>query len=76
MLLSRFETPTFAWALLVVLVGHAVVSRIRMWHRLRHIPGPSFAGLSEFWLLRKALGGRFHLDTAEACEKYGRYLSM
>jgi hypothetical protein len=47
-----------------------------MWHRLRHIPGPSFAGLSKFWLLRKALGGRFHLDTAEACEKYGRYLSM
>jgi hypothetical protein len=76
MLLSHFEIPAVAWALLVVLVGYAAVSRIGTWLRLRHIPGPSFAGLSKFWLLRKALGGRFHLDTAEACEKYGQYLSM
>ncbi|KAH8764092.1 cytochrome P450 [Hyaloscypha sp. PMI_1271] len=40
--------------------------------RLRHIPGPPLAGWSKaVWLLRKSLGGRFHLDTAEACEKYG-----
>jgi hypothetical protein len=75
-------TPTLewvwssAWALLAVLVGYTVLSRARSWLLLRHIPGPSFAGLSKFWLLRKALGGRFHLDTAEVCEKYGLSLSL
>jgi hypothetical protein len=65
----------WAWALLAVLVASAVVSRVRRWRRLRHIPGPLLAGWSKAaWLLRKALGGRFHLDTAEVCEKYGRYL--
>jgi hypothetical protein len=75
MLLSRI-TPILAWAVLAVLVWRAVVSRVLTWLRLRHIPGPSFAGLSKFWLLRKALGGRFHLDTAEVCEKYGRCLNI
>lgn len=64
-------TLAWAWAFLAVLVGYAVVSRIRTWLRLRHIPGPPAAGWSKFWLIRKALGGRFHLDTAEACQKYG-----
>jgi hypothetical protein len=64
----------WAWALLAVLVAYAVVSRVRTWLRLRHIPGPPVAGWSKAWLLRKALGGRFHLDTAEVCEKYGQCL--
>ncbi|RDW65159.1 hypothetical protein BP5796_09851 [Coleophoma crateriformis] len=70
MLFSRVSLA-LVWTLLAVLVGYTAVSRIRTWLRLRHIPGPSFAGFSRFWLLRKALGGRFHLDTAEACEKFG-----
>ncbi|KAE9374995.1 pisatin demethylase [Stipitochalara longipes BDJ] len=62
----------WAWALLAVLVASAVIFRVRRWLRLRHIPGPPLAGWSKAaWLLRKALGGRFHLDTAEVCEKYG-----
>ncbi|KAE9377678.1 pisatin demethylase [Stipitochalara longipes BDJ] len=59
------------WAVLVALGGYILISRLRTWLRLRHIPGPALAGFSKAWLLRKALGGRFHLDTAEACEKYG-----
>jgi hypothetical protein len=59
------------WGLLVLLIGTAIVNRTRTWLRLRHIPGPRFAGISELWLLRKTFGGRCHLDTAEACTKYG-----
>lgn len=54
-----------------VVIGIAILLRARSWLRLRHIPGPPFAGFSELWLLQKTLGGRCHLDTAEACEKYG-----
>lgn len=75
MLLLRWEVLTL-WPLLAGIVGYVVVSKIRTWLRLRHVPGPSFAGLSKYWLLRKALGGRFHLDTAEVCEKYGQTLSI
>ena len=75
MLLSHITlTPAWAWAyaLLPVLVTYAVFSRVRTWLRLRHIPGPPLVGWSKAWLLRKALGGRFHLDTADVCEKYGQ----
>ncbi|KAE9363167.1 cytochrome P450 [Stipitochalara longipes BDJ] len=43
----------------------------RTWLRLRHIPGPRFAGVAELWLLQSVRGGRCHMDTAEACKKYG-----
>lgn len=59
------------WGLLTLLIGTAILRRTRTWLRLRHIPGPRFAGVSELWLLRKTFGGRCHLDTAEACSKYG-----
>lgn len=62
---------TLGWGLFAMLIGVAIVARIRTWLRLRHIPGPPFAGFSELWLLRKTLAGRCHLDTAEACSKYG-----
>ncbi len=48
-----------------------VAQRTRTWFRLRHIPGPFTAGVSELWLIRHTQGGRIHMDTAEACEKYG-----
>lgn len=59
------------WGVLAFLIATAVVRRTRTWLRLRHIPGPPTAGFSELWLLRKTFGGRCHLDTAEACTKYG-----
>jgi hypothetical protein len=75
MLLSHITLTlawAWAWALLPVLVMYAVFSRVRTWLGLRHIPGPPLVGWSKAWLLRRALGGRFHLDTAEVCEKYGQ----
>jgi hypothetical protein len=66
-------TPAWPWVLLMLLVAYSVVYRVGRWMRLRHIPGPPLAGWSKVvWLLRKSLGDRFHLDTAEACEKYGQ----
>lgn len=66
-----FGLLTPGWAFFAMLICVAVLLRTRTWLRLRHIPGPPFAGFSELWLLRKTLGGRCHLDTSEACKKYG-----
>ena len=72
----RADPLTIEWGwvftgLLVALITVTIVVNIRSWLRLRHIPGPSFAAFSKLWMLRKTSGGRFHLDLAEACEKYG-----
>jgi len=63
--------PSLALLAFSLVVGIALLLRTRTWLRLRHIPGPATAGYSELWLLRKTLAGHAHLDTAEACEKYG-----
>jgi hypothetical protein len=62
--------------LLVALITVTIVVNVRSWLRLRHIPGPPFAALSKLWMLRKTSGGRFYLDLAEACEKYGIVLVL
>lgn len=62
---------TVTWGLVAVLIVIALTLRIRTWLRLRHIPGPPIAGITEFWLLRKTLSGRCHIDLLEACKKYG-----
>jgi hypothetical protein len=69
-------TITWGWRILATLIAVTIVVRVRSWLRLRHIPGPPFAAFSKLWLLRKTSGGRFHLDTAEACEKYGIVLVL
>jgi hypothetical protein len=69
-------TITWGWRFLATLIAVIIVVRVRSWLRLRHIPGPPFAAFSKLWLLRKTSGGRFHLDTAEACEKYGIVLVL
>ncbi|KAK4069810.1 transcriptional regulator family: Fungal Specific TF [Purpureocillium lilacinum] len=45
-------------------------STLRQYLRLRHIPGPPSAGISQWWLIRAVGGGRTHLDLYEACQKY------
>ncbi|KAE9370024.1 pisatin demethylase [Stipitochalara longipes BDJ] len=57
--------------LIAVLIGLIILSCMRTYFRLRHIPGPPGVGFSKLWLLKKSFGGRFHLDTLELCEKYG-----
>ncbi|KAB5550779.1 cytochrome P450 family protein [Coniochaeta sp. 2T2.1] len=46
-------------------------SRLVVWQRLRHIPGPPEAGWSKLWLVRHQIGGRLCLDLPAVCEKYG-----
>ena len=48
-----------------------IVSNIRSYRRLSHIPGPPFAALSRLWILKSLLGPRTHLNLYEACLKYG-----
>lgn len=43
----------------------------RTWHRLAHIPGPRWAGLSKWWMLRNTLRGDMHLALKRACDEYG-----
>jgi len=66
----------WGWRLLALLVTIAFVVKACTWYRLRHIPGPPSAAFSKFWLLRKTLARRLHLDLAEACEKYGIVLIL
>lgn len=63
---SALLTPAVA-----VCVAYLLVSRIRQYFRLRHIPGPPGAGFSKWWLIGRITSGRTHLDYFEVCEKYG-----
>jgi hypothetical protein len=65
------EPLTVTLSLVGALIVLALTLRTRTWLRLRHIPGPPIAGFTEFWLLRKTLGGRCHIHLLEACKKYG-----
>ncbi|KAK3368362.1 cytochrome P450 71A20 [Podospora didyma] len=56
----------------LALVGFClVVQRIRGYRRLRHIPGPFWAGWTDFWIIRTQLSGRMCFILADVNEKYG-----
>ena len=65
------EPLSVALALACGLLVLAFALRARTWARLRHIPGPPLAGLTEIWLLRATLSGRCNIETLEVCRKYG-----
>lgn len=57
---------------LVLVVATYLAYELYYFLRLRHVPGPRFASsVTKQWMLRKALGGRYHLDLKEAADKYG-----
>ncbi|KAK3936975.1 pisatin demethylase [Diplogelasinospora grovesii] len=58
-------------AVFFVYAASIVVSTIRQYYRLRHIPGPRIAGFSKWWLLQGETGGRMNLECYEITEKYG-----
>ncbi|KAF1934828.1 cytochrome P450 [Clathrospora elynae] len=41
------------------------------WHRLSHIPGPFWASLSKFWMVKQSLNKRQPLAFKEMTDKYG-----
>jgi hypothetical protein len=61
----------WASAIAVLFLVIIATSWSRSYFRLQHIPGPPFAAFSKLWQVQKTIGGRFHLDTVEVCEKYG-----
>lgn len=48
-------------------VGSTVIS----WYRLRHIPGPWFASISNIWMIRAATSARLSAIFGEIGKKYG-----
>lgn len=59
--------------ILLSLVLVSVVKRLRAWHRLRHVKGPFWAAFSRWWMLRRIVSGRMHMDTREVNDKYGKH---
>jgi hypothetical protein len=73
-LVTIIEETSFGalWKLaLGLLIISYLLSLFRSYWRLRHIPGPWLATLSELWYIRAATSGELHLRLAEACSKYG-----
>ncbi|KAL2022152.1 hypothetical protein VTK56DRAFT_5981 [Thermocarpiscus australiensis] len=54
-------------ALLAALVLHT----ISQWHRLSHVPGPLWAAVSKYWMIKEALRGRQPRAIEEVNDNYG-----
>lgn len=74
--ITRMGSPETSLTLLLATLLFLYWSTINFlsWRRLRHIPGPRWAALSKWWMLRNTLGGHMHLATKEACKQYGKGL--
>lgn len=56
-----------------LLVAAFILRRLRQWQRLRHIPGPPFAGFSRwFWLVPLVRSGQLDLRLQALNKKYGK----
>ncbi|KAK0609885.1 pisatin demethylase [Bombardia bombarda] len=56
---------------ILTLAVWVIVSTLRQYYRLRHIPGPRIAGFSKWWLLRNEMSGRMPFACYDVTEKYG-----
>ena len=54
-------------AVLALYLTHA----IWIWHRLSHIPGPFWAGISKLWIIREAFLGRQPMTLRDVTNEYG-----
>lgn len=57
--------------LLSLLILFLTARTLYIWNRLRHVPGPSSAGFSKWWLLKRTLNGTIHMETALATFDHG-----
>ena len=69
--LTRDSKTTVLSASVAALLVYLLLSSIRQYFRLSHIPGPPGAGFSKWWLIGRITSGRTHRDYYEVCEKYG-----
>lgn len=63
-------TLAFAILLGIALVYH-IASSIHSYRKLRHIPGPRFAALSQLWLFNVTAKGDLFLTAEKVLRKYG-----
>jgi len=49
---------------------------VRAYWRLRHIPGPLPAILTDWWWIYNAISGKGHLALSEVSTKYGKAISI
>ncbi|KLU81408.1 hypothetical protein MAPG_00498 [Magnaporthiopsis poae ATCC 64411] len=70
--LSGATVLTFLGTALLLVLGLWTYSS---WSRLRHIPGPSSAGFSRWWMFRSSISGNMHLALKDAVDKYGKYIN-
>ncbi|KAK2751927.1 hypothetical protein FQN55_008669 [Onygenales sp. PD_40] len=50
---------------------YLAVRRVHAWSRLRHIPGPAWAGWSNIWVIWRAWRGSLYEDLGRLCEQHG-----
>ncbi|KAK3388471.1 cytochrome P450 [Sordaria brevicollis] len=69
---NTFQSSTTLILTAVVLyIGYFVVSDIRQWLKLRHIPGPFISSFTRFPLVKCAWNGRMSYDYHALQQKYG-----
>ncbi|KAJ9142909.1 Benzoate 4-monooxygenase cytochrome P450 [Pleurostoma richardsiae] len=66
--LSRSTSLVVVVAAVVI---YAVGQRAWSWYRLRHIKGPFWAALSDFWLIRLTWRGEVYQRLGDVCRQYG-----
>jgi hypothetical protein len=55
----------------LVLSFYLVLSRLRIYWRLRHFRGPLLANFSELWVFRRTLAGDLHEKSLDVIKAYG-----
>lgn len=70
---SERVTQAFIF-LLIVSIAYYVFATVKSYRKLRHIPGPFLAAVSQLWLLKTTAGGDFYITAEKVLRKYGMYL--
>jgi len=69
---SRFQVPSAIVAVPSIVALYWAITTFFQWRRLKHVPGPTWAPFSKWWMFSHTMKGDLHLATKEACEKYGK----
>ncbi|KAL2135823.1 hypothetical protein VTI74DRAFT_6752 [Chaetomium olivicolor] len=63
------STGRILYSLSLLLFVHGI-RRAKRWYRLRHIPGPPFAGWTSLWLTKRYLDGTFSKEVPALADQY------
>jgi len=67
---SSWATPALATCA-VALVAYFVANTVITYRRLRHIPGPRLASVSQLWLFKVTANGDLYLAVQDVLRQYG-----